>query len=226
MSPTALAPAPDHSSIARQAMVDSQLRPNDVIDPLLVAALRDTPREPHLPEALRASAYVDRALPLGNGRALNPALTTARLIADVHVSAGQSVLLIGGATGYAAALLAHMGVAVTVVESDAALSKLARAAIGDAAGVTLTEGPLADGAACAAPYDALIIDGAVETLPVALLAQLKPGARIACGSIDGAVTRLARAVAVGGAQPVRPLPFADLECVRLPGFASPPRFTF
>ncbi len=226
MSLTVLAPAQDRSSVARQAMVDSQLRPNDVIDPALVAALRDIAREDYLPEGLRASAYVDRALPLGGGRALNPVLTTARLIADARVSAGQSVLLIGGATGYAAAILARIGATVTAVESDAALSELARSALGDAIGVTLIDGPLADGAADGAPYDALIVDGAIESLPVSLLAQLKPGARIACGLIDGAVTRLARAVAVGGAQAVRPLPFVDLECVSLPGFAPPPRFTF
>lgn len=226
MSLTALAPAQHHSNVARKAMVDSQLRPNDVIDPALVSALRDTPREPHLPAALQASAYVDRALPLGKGRALNPMLTTARLIADVHVSKGQSLLLIGGATGYTAALLIHMGVIVTAVESDADLSSLARAALAGTSGVTLVDGPLADGAADGAPYDALIVDGAVESLPVALISQLKPGARIAFGLMDGAVTRLARAVAVGGAQAVRGLPFVDLECVSLPGFAPPPRFTF
>lgn len=230
MSLTAFAPAPcpdDHqSSIARNAMVDNQLRPNDVIDPVLVAALRDTLREMYLPDALRASAYVDRALSLGNGRALNPVLTTARLIADARVSAGQSVLLIGGATGYAAALLASIGAAVTAVESDAALSAMAHAALDGVTGVTLIDGPLGDGAPDGAPYDALIVDGAIESLPVSLLAQLNPGARIACGLIDGAVTRLARAIAVGGEQPVRPLPFADLECVALPGFAPPPRFSF
>jgi protein-L-isoaspartate(D-aspartate) O-methyltransferase len=225
MSPTVLAPAPGpvghHSSIARNAMVDSQLRPNDVIDPALVAALRETAREPFLPAALQASAYVDRALPLGNGRALNPVLTTARLIADVRVSAGQSVLLIGGTSGYAAALLIRIGAVVTTVESDPALSQLARSTLGDVTGVTLIDGPLADGAPEGAPYDALIVDGAIENLPVSLLGQLKPGARIACG-----VIRLARAIAIGGDQAIRPLPFVDLECVSLPGFAPPPRFTF
>lgn len=226
MSLTVLAPAQDYSSVARRAMVDSQLRPNDVIDPALVAALRDIPREPFLPEALKASAYVDRALPMGSGRALNPVLTTARLIADVRVSAGQSVLLVGGGTGYAAAILARMGIRVTSVESDTDLLSLAREALAETSELILIEGPLADGAPNGAPYDALIIDGAVESLPVSLLAQLKSGARIACGLTDGAVTRLARAVAIGGEQAVRALPFADLECVRLPGFAPPPRFTF
>ena len=223
---TLVGSTPDHSATARGTMVDSQLRTNDVIDPALVAALRDIAREPFLPVALHASAYVDRALPMGGGRALNPVLTTSRLIAEARVGAGQQVLLIGAATGYAAAVLARIGAKVTAVECDSAMIELARSALGDVTAVTLVEGLLADGAAKGAPYDALIVDGAVESLPVSLLAQLRAGARISCCLAEGAVTRLARAVAVGGAQPVRALPFADLECVALPGFAPPPRFTF
>ncbi len=218
-------PGSDPARAAREAMVDNQLRTNDVIDPALVAVLRDLPREHFLPPALHAAAYVDRALPLAGGRAINPPLTTARLIGDLAVTPGQHVLLIGAASGYAAALLAGLGARVTAVEEDAELLGLARIALAGR-GVTLVEGPLADGAPDGAPYDALLIDGAVPDLPPALLEQCRPHARIACGIIDGAVTRLARGVAVGGTQAVRPLAFADLECVRLPGFAPPPRFTF
>ncbi len=226
MTGTAVGSPPDHSTMARHMMVDSQLRTNDVIDPLLVAALRDIARERFLPAALHASAYVDRALPMSGGRSLNPVLTTARLIADARITAGQHVLLIGAATGYAAAVLAGIGAKVTAVESDPAMVQLARAALGGATAVTLAEGALTEGAVDGAPYDALIVDGAIESLPATLLGQLKAGARISCGLAEGAVTRLARAVAVGGAQRVRALPFADLECVSLPGFAPPPRFTF
>lgn len=225
MTVAAIAPSDQHSAIARAAMVDSQLRTNDVTDPALVAALRDVPREDFLPVALHAAAYIDRSLPLADGRSLNPALTTARLIADARVEAGLSVLLIGAATGYAAALLAKLGAQVTAVEEHGDLLGIAGAAL-NGTGVTLVEAPLAQGCPDGAPYDILIVDGAVESLPVALLALLKPGARIACGLTAGGVTRLARAVATGDAQPVRPVPFADLECVPLPGFASPPRFTF
>jgi protein-L-isoaspartate(D-aspartate) O-methyltransferase len=226
MTATAVAPAADHSAAARAAMIDSQLRTNDVIDPVLVAAVRATPREPFLPPALHAAAYIDRALQLGDGRSLNPVLTTARLIGAAQLMAGDHVLLIGAATGYAAALLAHGGMSVTAVEQDGQLLAIARTALADTAGVALVEADLAAGAPDGAPYDALIIDGAIEQLPATLLAQLKPGARIVCGLIDGAVTRLARATAVDGGQPVRPLPFADLECAHLPGFAPPPRFAF
>lgn len=214
------------AAIQRRAMVDSQLRTNDVTDPALVAALIDTPREPHLPESARAAAHIDRAIPLGNGRALNPPLTTARLIADAGITPGQHVLLIGAATGYCAALLSAMGARVTAVEEQAELAALGRAALGDTGAVNWVEGPLAEGAPGAAPFDAMIVDGAIESLPAALLAQLRPGARIATGLADSGVTRLARAVAVAGGAPVAPYAFADLECVHLPGFAPPPRFTF
>lgn len=216
----------DNSAIARRAMVDNQLRTNDVTEAALVQALRDTPREPHLPAELQAAAYIDRALPLGNGRMLNPPLTTARLIADAQVRAGQRVLLIGAASGYAAALLARLGASVVAVEEDAGLLALARQALADVSAVHLVEAPLAAGAPDFGPYDTLIVDGAVDALPQALLAQLQPGARIACGIAGGPVTRLARAVALADGQPVRPLAFADLECGILPGFAAPPHFSF
>ena len=219
--------ATDQTAIVqRRAMVDSQLRTNDVTDPALVAALRDTPREPYLPETARAAAYIDRAIPLSHGRALNPPLTTARLIADAGIAAGQHVLLIGAATGYCAALLAALGARVTAVEEQAELVALGRSALHDNNAIQWEEGALANGAPGYGPFDAMIVDGAIELLPTALLAQLRPGARIVTGLADNGVTRLARAVAVEGGAPVAPYAFADLECVHLPGFAPPPRFTF
>lgn len=213
------------SQAARSAMVDNQMRTNDVIDPALVAVLRDLPREVFLPAELHAAAYIDRALTIPGARAINPPLTTARLIADLAPAPGAHVLLIGAASGYAAALLDRLGARVTAVEEDPALLALARGALAQTR-VTLVEGPLVAGAPDGAPYDALLVDGAVPDLPLSLLEQCREGARIACGVADGAVTRLARGVAVGGRQAVRPLAFADLECAGLPGFAPPPRFTF
>jgi protein-L-isoaspartate(D-aspartate) O-methyltransferase len=212
----------DRGAAARQAMVDNQIRTNDMVDPALVAALLATPREPFLPAALHDAAYIDRALPLGVGRALNPVLTSARLIDDARIAPGRRVLLIGAATGYTAALLARLGAQVVAVEQDGALVAIARAALTGSPSVTLVEAGLTAGAPDHAPYDALIVDGAIESLPTTLLVQLKDGARIA----DNGVTRLARAVKVGGADSVGLFAFADLECVALPGFAAAPGFTF
>ena len=216
----------DTALLQRRAMVDSQLRTNDVTEPRLVAAIADTPREPHLPAAHRAAPYIDRAIPVANGRAINPPLTTARLIDEAQVSPGSKVLLIGAATGYAAAVLVRLGAEVTAVEEDAGLLAEAREILGGASGLTFVEGPLHQGAPSRAPFDCLIVDGAVESLPKALLTQLRDGARISCGLVDKGVTRLARAGVGPGAATVRPLPFAELECVHLPGFAPPPRFSF
>lgn len=214
------------SAALRRAMVDSQLRTNEVNSPALIAAIAATPREAHAPQSARAAAYVDRALPLGGGRSLNPALTTARLIAELGDVAGRSILLIGAATGYAAAILAHMGARVTAVEESPALLAMAKTALAGIAGVTLVESPLTVGAPDLAPFDALIIDGAIEQLPAALLGQLAEGAPIVTGMNDAGVTRLGRANYASNSPSIRPLSFIDLECVGLPGFAPPARFSF
>jgi protein-L-isoaspartate(D-aspartate) O-methyltransferase len=218
--------AAESSSDARRAMVDSQLRTNEISDPTLLAAIAATARESHVPVAQKVAAYTDRALPLGGGRSLNPALTTARLISELDVAADQSILLIGAATGYAAAILARLGARVTAVEESAELIALAQSALQGIDRVTLVNAALPAGAPDNAPYDALMVDGSIELLPSSLLDQLADGAVIVTGIVDEGVTRLGRAVHVAGATAIHPLPFVDLECVHLPGFAPPLRFTF
>ena len=207
----------------RAAMVDCQLRTNDVIDPAVVAAMGQVPRERFVPADMAALAYIDRPVPLGGGRRLNPPLVTARLLVAAEVAAGHNVLLIGAATGYAAALLARLGAVVTAVESDAALAQLADTELGGQ-NVTLVTGPLADGAPANAPYDCIFIDGAVEHVPASLTAQLAEGGVLVCALRDGPVTQLARGIKVAGAVSLRP--FADMDAAALPGFAQPRPFTF
>ena len=208
----------------RHAMVASQLRTNAVSDARVVAAMAQVPREDFLADGDRRLAYRDTAVPLAPGRALNVPIATGRLLTEARIEPRDRVLLIGAATGYTAAVLSLLAGSVVAVESDAALAARARPALRDYAGVTLVEGPLADGAPDAAPYDVLIVDGAVEALPDALIAQLRPGARIATGLIDRGVTRLAAGTRSAGGYGVRD--FADIECVPLPGFATPRAFTF
>ena len=97
----------------RSAMIDSQLRTNDVIDPAVVGAMGAVAREAHVPAALASVAYMDRAIALGEGRALNAPLVTGRMLVAAAVRPGQRVLLVGSATGYTAALLAQLGAEVT-----------------------------------------------------------------------------------------------------------------
>ncbi|MEZ0243679.1 MAG: protein-L-isoaspartate O-methyltransferase, partial [Sphingomonas sp.] len=175
----------------RNAMVASQLRTNAVNDPRVVDAMAQIAREDYLPEAQRGIAYRDTLLPLNGGRRHNSPLATGRLITEARVQPEDKVLLIGAAGGYAAAVLGRLAASVTAVEADESLAALARSALAGQANVTLVQGPLAAGSPEGAPYDVLIIDGAVEHVPDALVAQLRSGARVTAGIADRGVTRLA-----------------------------------
>lgn len=224
---SAIAQGTSHDEAAlRRAMIECQLRTNGVNDAALLAALERVSRMAHVPAHRHALAYSDRAIPLTRARALNPTLTTARLIGRAHIGVGDKVLLIGAATGYAAALLAAMGANVTAVESDHELLGWARPALAGLSKVTLVEAPLAIGWPTGAPFDHMVIDGAVETIPESLVGQLASGGRIVAGLRRGSVTSLVCAARQVGAAGVEPVSFADLECVLLPGFAAPPTFAF
>ena len=207
----------------RSAMIDSQLRTNDVIDPAVVGAMAAVPREAHVPAHLASVAYMDRAIALGHGRALNAPLVTGRMLVAAAIRPGQRVLLIGSATGYAAALLVRLGAEVHAVEEQAELMASAQAAITDA-NIHWIAGPLSAGAPAAAPFDRMIIDGAIEVLPDALTAQLADGGRLVAARREGAVTRLVHGVKAGGTVPLRS--FADMDVAPLPGFAAPAGFRF
>lgn len=204
----------------RAAMVDSQLRTNDVIDPAIVAAMGAVAREDHVPPAMAGVAYMDRAIPLGGGRALNAPLVTGRLLVAAALRPGMRVLLVGAATGYAAACLAALGTKVVALEESADLAAMAPA--DDR--IAWTSGPLAAGAPGQAPFDRIIVEGAIEALPAALTDQLAEGGRLVAAIRDGAVSRLVLGVKTGGTLALRP--FADMDVAPLPGFARPAGFRF
>jgi len=208
----------------RRAMVESQLRTSDVNDPVIIAAILAEPRELYVPEERRSAAYIDRAVPLGNGRELNPPLPTARLIIEAAPRAGEKVLLIGAATGYAAALLSRLGCTVVAVEEDAELFAHAQAQLQGREGIQLEKGPLAQGWAPSAPYDLLFIDGAVEQLGDALIEQIKIGGRAVFARSEHGITRLCFGTRTAGGFGARA--FLDSAAVQLPGFALPKAFSF
>lgn len=207
----------------RHAMVASQLRPNAVDDQRVVSAMARIRREAFLPLTGAALAYRDTAIPLGRGRWQNPPMATGRLVNEAEILPEDRVLLIGAAGGYTAAILADLGAVVTAVESDPELAALARDALAGLS-VEVVEGPLPHGHAAGAPYDVLLVDGAVEELPSALVEQLRVGGRIATGLIERGVNRLAAGRRTAGGFGLRS--FTDAECVHLPGFARPAAFRF
>ncbi|MFD1950981.1 protein-L-isoaspartate O-methyltransferase [Sphingomonas arantia] len=208
---------PDYDQM-RRAMVDSQLRTNTVSEPRLLAVLSEVPRERFVAADAMAAAYTDRPVPLANGRWLNAPLATARLLAEARPVASDRVLIVGSATGYAAAVIAPLVASVVALEEDVALVPV------QTAGVSYVSGPLNAGWAASAPYDLILIDGAVDAVPAAISEQLVDGGRLATGLIERGVTRLAIGRRAGNGFGL--VTVADAEAVVLPGFAAPPVFTF
>ena len=165
---------------ARKKMVDGQIRPNRVSDPRILDVMRTLPRERFLPPELAARAYADDPVPLGQGRVMPEPLAIARLVqmalSEPGAQSAARALVIGAGTGYGAALLAACGAQVTALDSEPALIDIARpvlAALMPA--VTVVQGPLTAGWPAGAPYDIILIEGAVRDIPAAITAQLRPG---------------------------------------------------
>ena len=212
----------DFSSM-RAAMVSGQLRTNAVTNPAVLKAMETVERQDFVPVDRAALSYVDVPVPLGGGRWLNAPLATGRLLCEADPKVGQTVLIIGGAAGYAVALLKEMGVAVVAVE-EGSLAEDLTAHFAGQDGVTIVSGPLTQGHVNAAPYDAIVVDGAVERVPEALWDQLKDGGHLVAGINDRGVTRLSSGRKSGASGVMTP--FLDVEAAHLPGFAPAASFKF
>ena len=208
----------------REAMVESQLRTTGVDDVRVVKAMANVPREQFVPEARRATAYAEMLVPLGDNRRLNLPMATGRMLAELALRPGEKLLIIGAATGYAAAVCDRLGAAITALESAAGLLGAAREALAGQARISLVEGPLAAGWPDAAPYDAILVDGAVEQLPDAFGEQLAEGGRLAGAVLENGVARLVFGRRQGGAFGYAA--FADVASAPLPGFERARAFSF
>ena len=210
----------------RANMVESQLRTNRVNNDRVVNAFRTIPRENFVAPERRAFAYVDEDLPVAPGRFLMEPMVLGRLIQEVAPTPDEKILLVGAATGYAAALLSLLGANVVALEDNAELISIARERLADLGitNVSFVEGPLTAGHAADAPYDVIFIDGAVEEVPAALVDQLKEGGRLATVQILGGVGKgvIGRRSGAGFAV----FDFMDAAVPLLPGFAKPKAFVF
>ena len=166
---------------ARFNMIEQQIRPWNVLDQDVLDTLVVVKREHFVPEAAKALAFVDTEIPLGGGEAMFTPKLEARLLQEIQLKKHETVLEIGTGSGYMAALLGHKARAVTTVEISSELKALAEANL-DKAGVsnvTVEQGNGAQGWDKGAPYDVIVISGALEVLPEAFLKQVKVGGRIA-----------------------------------------------
>ena len=211
-------------AVARQHMVDSQIRTNKVTDERLIEAIRALPRERFVPEPIRARSYLDDDVELAPGRYLMEPMVTARLIQAADVKPTDMALVIGAATGYAAALLAKLANTVVALECDQALAQRAVSAFADLAtdNAAVVEGPLRDGCAKHAPYDVIFLDGAIEEVPQAGATQLAEGGRMVGVLRERGVGRAVLWVKTGNVMSKRVL--FDANVALLPGFAAAKRF--
>jgi protein-L-isoaspartate(D-aspartate) O-methyltransferase len=171
-------------STARQNMVDCQVRPSDVTDIRIIDAMLEVPREAFVPQNQRAMAYLDLDLDVSEGGAarrylIKPAVT-ARMLQAAEIKDTDTVLVVGCATGYTAAVVAKLVAQVTATESDSALVAKAKAALAGLgfANVTVHSAAAAEGDQAGAPYDVIVLNGATEILPEGLFGQLKEGGRL------------------------------------------------
>jgi protein-L-isoaspartate(D-aspartate) O-methyltransferase len=212
---------------ARSHMIESQLRPNKVTDERVLAAFACIRRELFVPEPLQTVAYIDEDLPLGGGRYLMEPMVAGRLIQAAAVARTETVLVVGAATGYEAAVLSVLARRVVALEEDAELARRARAALVDhaIASVEAIEAPLRHGHRPRAPYDAILFAGAVAAMPTEIVEQLAEGGRLVAVERSAAGIGHATLTKRTGGVLARRVMF-DAATPLLPGLSPAPVFTF
>ena len=173
----------------RRMMVDTQVRPSDVTEFPIIEAMLTVPREAFVPRDRIEAAYVSEHVPLGGGRVLLDPRVFAKMLDALDISNDDLVLGVGAGLGYSAAVIARIAEAVVAVEDDDTRASEAQSLLSEhhADNVILHEGPLDAGAAEHGPYDVIIVEGGVETLPETLCDQLKEGGRMAVIFMEGAL---------------------------------------
>jgi protein-L-isoaspartate(D-aspartate) O-methyltransferase len=217
-------------STARQKMVDGQVRPSDVTDLRIIDAMLAVPREAFVPDNARALAYLDLDLDVSEAgaakRFLIKPVVIAKMLQAAEIEESDSVLVVGCASGYIAAVVAKLGGRVTATESDGSLAAKARDVLAKLGfgNVTVRTAAAAEGDETNAPYDVIVLAGATEIIPDRLYRQLRDGGRLV-GVF--ATTRPQRAMIVTHSHAdFGDRPLFDAAVPVLPGLERPPAFVF
>jgi protein-L-isoaspartate(D-aspartate) O-methyltransferase len=189
-------------NMARRAMIDGQLRTSGVNAEPVLQRMAEVERERFVPEAARGFAYIDRAIALGDGRQLAAPVVQGMMLQEAAPAPGDRALLVDGGSGYLAELFRPL-VGTLEVLSPA-----------DATAASRKGGE----------FTLLVIDGAVEQLPEALVRRLADDGRVVTGVVSNGITRLAVGRKAAGA--VALLPLAEMGIPVLPEFAVPKGWSF
>lgn len=217
---------------ARTRMVDSQLRTEDVSEPAILTAMGEIPRERFVPEKGAELAYIDRSVLISDasvgapGRYLMRPAAIGKLLQLAEIGETDKVLDVGTGTGYSAAVLARIAGSVIALECDDDLARTASALLAEfgAGKVRVVRGPLEAGTLAEAPYDAIVLEGAVELVPQALLDQLAEGGRLVAVIGSGGSALGTLYTKTDGDIGRRPAFNSDAR--PLPGFERPKSFVF
>ncbi len=205
-------------------MVDTQVRPSDVTKFPIIEAMLEVPREAYVPDGKRDEAYVSENVALGASRVMLEPRTFAKLLDGLDISPDETVLDIGCGLGYSTAIIARLAEAVVAVEDDAEMAAEAQQTLSsnDVDNAAVIENKLSEGAAKHGPYDVIMIEGGVEVVPAAILAQLKDGGRIGCIFMEDALGVARIGYKIDGEVTWR---FAfNASAPVLPGFEAPKGF--
>ena len=197
---TTLAPSPDFAA-ARRAMIDSELRTSGVNEPFVLERMNAVAREDFVPEAMRSTAYTDRAIRLGEGKALPAPLFHGMMLAEAQPAKDDEVLVIDGGSGYLGALVEPLVGSLRTLSAEEAIGGRKKGA-----------------------YSLVLIDGAVEHLPPAIAKLVAEGGRIVTGMVDRGVTRLATGRKAAGSLAL--LPLAEIGVPRMHQFDRPASWSF
>lgn len=188
-------------NVARKAMIDGQLRTSGVIADFVLRRMGAVAREDFVPEAARGFAYHDRAIALGGGRFLAAPVVQGLMLQEAQPRQADDALLVDGGSGYLAELLRPLVASLQVLSPAEAVAAKGRK-----------------------QYSLLMVDGAAEQLPAALVRQLAPDGRAVTGIVQDGITRLAFGRRAGDELAL--LPLADLGIPVLPEFAAPKGWSF
>lgn len=186
---------------ARRAMIDSQLRTSGVNEPWVLTAMARIAREDFVPETFKSSAYIDRAIPLGNGKALASPLVHAKMLSEASPKPEDKALIVGDGDGYLAALLAPLvGALDSIRPADLA------------------------GRSRKGPYTLVVVDGAIDEIPPGLASRLADGGRVVSGIVERGVTRLVTGRKVSGY--ISLLPVAEIGIPVIEELRTPKGWSF
>lgn len=216
-------------SVLRRKMVDNQVRPSDVTDHQLIAAMLDVPRERFVPSAERPLAYADRDIRLGGedgGRFLMAPAGLALLIQALETGPDDVVLDLACGTGYSSAILSRLAGSVVAVDDDPEFVRIAETNLSELAldNVAVVEANLPDGYAAEGPYDGILVAAGVEYVTTALTDQLSDGGRLVVVEYTGGPGRALLYERSGATVAKRPL--FDLDAPVLAQFKRVPAFIF